>query len=171
VSQLGHPAPFIPCAIEGETGSFTGGEMTLTRQLWAAAGAVALLTLSGCGFAGDQAVAATATGSLEHLAAEANCRPDIQTDAAEIRQAICETDAGRFILATFATDAGQGAWLDQAKDYGGHYLVGIRWIAVGETNMVTALRGRLGGTLEEGRSHHAGSGGGGDNETHPGHDG
>jgi hypothetical protein len=123
--------------------------MRLTRQKLAIAGFVAVLGLAGCGSGGIPA-----TGSLEQLASEAKCTPNIQTDAAEIRQAICNNGDGRFILATFATDRGQHDWLNAAKDYGGHYLVGAKWVAVGDTNVVTALRGRLGGTIEAGVSHH-----------------
>jgi hypothetical protein len=144
--------------------------MTLTRQKLAMAGVVGVLALSGCGSGGEEAMPETATGSLEQLASEVNCAPEFQTDEAEIRQAICENGDGRFILATFATDQGQRAWLDAAQDYGGHYLVGAKWVAVGETKVVTALRGQLGGTMEEGLAHHGSSGGGG-GETHPGQGG
>ncbi|MEU8981683.1 hypothetical protein [Streptomyces sp. NPDC048309] len=134
--------------------------MRLTREKLpaGAAVAVALLALTGCGGSGEKAatqdtVPATATGSLEDLAAEVKCTPDIQTDADEIRQGVCKVSDGKFILATFATDRGQREWLNGAKDYGGSYLVGAKWVAVGDQKMVTTLRGRLGGTLEEGTSH------------------
>lgn len=140
--------------------------MRLTREKLAAGAVVALLALTGCGGSGDggtkggtaDRVPATATGSLEDLAAEVKCRPDIQTDADEIRQGVCKVDTGKFILATFATDRGQREWLNGAKDYGGSYLVGAKWVAVGDQKMVTSLRGRLGGTLEEGTSHGAHAG-------------
>ncbi|MER6343717.1 hypothetical protein ACWC10_00165 [Streptomyces sp. NPDC001595] len=130
--------------------------MRLTRPMIA----VAVLALAGCGTGGERAaqVPETAEGSLEQLAAEARCEPDIQTDADEIRQAICRRGDERFVLATFATDRGQREWINGAKDYGGHYLVGRKWVAVGETKVVRALRGTLGGTLEEGQDHGAGHG-------------
>ena len=161
--------------------------MRLTREKLAAGAAVALLALTGCGGSGDNGghsghgantdsknaaaeVPATATGSLEELAAEAKCKPDIQTDADEIRQGVCKVGGGKFILATFATDRGQREWLNAAKDYGGSYLVGAKWVAVGDAKTVGTLRGQLGGTVEEGASHHSGSSGGGGNETaHSGH--
>ncbi|MCX5334645.1 MULTISPECIES: hypothetical protein [unclassified Streptomyces] len=135
--------------------------MRLTRSMLAVAAAA--LVLTGCGSGGDDdkaAVPETATGSLEHLAAEVGCAPTIQIDADEIRQASCrKSDAdGKFILATFATDRGQREWINGAKDYGGHYLVGRKWIAVGETKTVTTLRATLGGDIEEGQDHTAHSG-------------
>ncbi|WP_369246105.1 hypothetical protein [Streptomyces sp. R41] len=149
--------------------------MRLTREKLLPVAAVALLALTGCGGSGDKAatddkVPATATGSLEDLAAEVKCKPDIQTDADEIRQGVCKISDGKFILATFATDRGQREWLNGAKDYGGSYLVGAKWVAVGDQKMVATLRGQLGGTVEEGASHHSGSSGGGGTETeHSGH--
>ncbi|MFE7648848.1 hypothetical protein NFX46_31855 [Streptomyces phaeoluteigriseus] len=133
--------------------------MKVTRPMFAVAtAAAAALMLTGCGSDGgtEKSVPATATGSLEHLAAEVKCTPDMQTDADELRQALCENADGKFILLTFATDRGQREWINGAKDYGGHYLVGRKWIAVGEeTSTVTALRGTLGGDIEEGTDHSA----------------
>jgi hypothetical protein len=137
-------------------------QMRLTRPMLAVAGATAALALVGCGADTKAATIPTAaTGSLESLAAKVKCTPDIQTDADELRQAICKMSYGKFVLATFATDRGQREWLNGAKDYGGSYLVGAKWVAVGDQKMVTSLRGRLGGTLEEGASHasHAGHSG------------
>ncbi|MFE4049981.1 hypothetical protein [Streptomyces sp. YIM B13518] len=128
--------------------------MRVTRPMRALTGAVAVLALAGCGSGGGEEQAPpTATGSLEHLAAEAKCEPDMQTDADTIRQALCAKGDEKYVLATFATDRGQREWLNTAKDYGGYYLVGRKWVAVGEEGTVTALRGVLGGTMEEGSEH------------------
>ncbi|MFD5252118.1 hypothetical protein ACFWM5_04655 [Streptomyces bobili] len=132
--------------------------MKVTRPMLAvtAVAAAAALVLTGCGSGAgtEKSVPATATGSLEHLAAEVKCTPDMQTDADELRQALCKNDDGKFILLTFATDRGQREWINGAKDYGGHYLVGRKWVAVGEeTSTVTALRDTLGGDIEEGTDH------------------
>ncbi|MFD8807551.1 hypothetical protein [Streptomyces sp. NPDC059597] len=134
--------------------------MRVTRAALAVAGAAtAVLALAGCG-SGQQEkkVPVTATGSLESLAAEVKCTPDMQTDADEIRQALCKNKDGKFVLATFATDRGQREWINDAKDYGGFYLVGRKWVAVGENGTVKALRGTLGGDLEVGTDHHAHTG-------------
>ena len=109
----------------------------------------------------------TATGSLEQLAARTECEPDVQTDAAELRQGVCATEDGRYVLATFATAEGQRNWLAEAEPYGGTYLVGEKWVAVGEPEVLGKLRGRLGGAVRSGASHSGGAGHGG----HRGHGG
>ncbi|WP_399884232.1 hypothetical protein ACGH7X_11245 [Streptomyces sp. BBFR51] len=154
--------------------------MRLTRPMLALSAAAAALVLAGCGSDGDggdggAAVPETATGSLEHLAAEAKCAPNMQTDADTIRQAICEKGEEKYILATFSTDRGQREWINTAKDYGGYYLVGRKWVAVGHEDVVADLRGRLGGTLEQGAQHGGGEHSGGEHSSghgeHAGHDG
>ncbi|MEU1082069.1 hypothetical protein ABZ368_17870 [Streptomyces sp. NPDC005908] len=129
--------------------------MRVTRPMRALTCAVAALALAGCGSGGtgEDQVPPTATGSLEHLAAEAKCDPDMQTDADTIRQALCGKGDEKYVLATFSTDRGQREWLNTAKDYGGYYLVGRKWVAVGEERTVEALRSSLGGDLEEGSAH------------------
>ncbi|MCX4667666.1 hypothetical protein OG453_13490 [Streptomyces sp. NBC_01381] len=130
-----------------------------------------LLVLVACGGSDGDDAPETASGSLEQLAAKARCEPDIQTDAAELRQATCGNGARRYVLVTFTNARGQAEWLDEAADYGGTYLIGKKWIAVGDQKVVARLRGRLGGTVEE-ASHHSGSSGGGDHEdSGPGHSG
>ncbi|MBX9362375.1 hypothetical protein ACF09Y_10700 [Streptomyces massasporeus] len=130
--------------------------MRVTRPMLALSGAVAILALTGCGGSGDKdeaAVPKEVSGSLEHIAAEADCKPNMQTDADTIRQALCKKGKEKYVLATFATDRGQREWLNSAKDYGGYYLVGRKWVAVGEQKTVTSLQGTLGGTMEEGSEH------------------
>ena len=133
--------------------------MTRKRLAGSAAGAVAaLLVLTGCGSADDAAaVPRTASGTLEHIAGEVGCKPNMQTDADTIRQALCTNKDGdfdgRFVLATFATDRGQAEWLESAKDYGGYYLVGRKWVAVGKEKTVNGLQGTLGGEMQEGSEH------------------
>ncbi|MEU3300515.1 MULTISPECIES: hypothetical protein [unclassified Streptomyces] len=142
----------------------------------AALALTAVTALTACGADDEKAPDApkTATGTLEQLAEQAECDPNIQTDAKELRQANCTTKDGKYVLATFTTDRGQREWINEANDYGGSYLVGRKWVVVGEEKVVTALRGRLGGTVETGSSHggHSGSsadGGGGHEQEHSGH--
>ncbi|MDT6982154.1 hypothetical protein ACFSUJ_09230 [Streptomyces lusitanus] len=129
--------------------------MRVTRPKLALTCAVAALALAGCGSGGHggHELPPTATGSLEKLAAVAECDPDMQTDADTIRQALCKKGDEKYVLATFSTDRGQAEWLNTAKDYGGYYLVGRKWVAVGEERTVEALQTELGGDLEEGSEH------------------
>ncbi|MFD9793979.1 hypothetical protein ACFWXK_23870 [Streptomyces sp. NPDC059070] len=123
------------------------------RNLVRAALTAAVVTLAaGCGGSGHD-TPKTAGGTLEQIAERAACKPRISTDAAELRQANCATADGRYVLATFATDRGQREWINEAKDYGGAYLVGRKWVAVGDESVVNALRGRLGGDVETGTNH------------------
>ncbi|MYV57029.1 hypothetical protein [Streptomyces sp. SID3212] len=133
-----------------------------TERAGVAIAVLALALTAGCGANDNKApqVPKTATGSLEQLASKAKCEPNISTDAAELRQANCATGDGKYVLATFATDRGQREWINEAKDYGGSYLVGRKWVVVGEAAVVATVRGRLGGEVETGSSHHAQNGGG-----------
>ncbi|MFD7326539.1 hypothetical protein ACFV9D_36600 [Streptomyces sp. NPDC059875] len=110
--------------------------------------AAVLALLTGCESAPQEA-----TGTLEQLAAKAECAPDVQTDAAELRQAKCATDDGTYVLTTFATDRGQREWLNQSKDYGGSYLVGRKWTVSGDSGTVEKVRERLGGQVETAEPH------------------
>ena len=135
--------------------------MRLTRPMLAVAGAAAVLALAGCGSGESDAAAkvpVTATGSLESLAAKVKCKPDMQIDSDEVRQAICTTSDGKYVFATFATDRGQREWINDAKDYGGYYLVGRKWVAVGTDKVVRALQPTLGGEEETGTNHSGHSG-------------
>ncbi|MDQ0943984.1 hypothetical protein [Streptomyces sp. V1I1] len=160
------------------TSTNTGARRTARAAL--AVLALTLATACGSGDDGDgrggdkdSKPPTTATGTLEQLAEKAECKPNIQTDADELRQANCTTGDGKYVLATFATDRGQREWINSANDYGGSYLVGRKWVAVGEAKVVTALRGRLGGTVETGSQHHSGSSGGsgGSEQDHSEHHG
>ncbi|MEU8570847.1 hypothetical protein AB0C51_21325 [Streptomyces pathocidini] len=126
--------------------------------------AVAGLVAAGCGGGGrdrggsEAAPSAPVTGTVEQLAARTSCEPNLQIDAAELRQGACRTGAGRYVLATFATHQGQQRWLREAQAYGGSYLVGRRWVAVGDTEVLRTLRFRLGGELESAQGPHGGHG-------------
>ncbi|AMW10082.1 hypothetical protein A4E84_11480 [Streptomyces qaidamensis] len=148
--------------------------MRVTRPMLALSGAVAILALTGCGGSGgkdEAAVPKEVSGSLEHIAAEADCKPNMQTDADTIRQALCKKGKEKYVLATFATDRGQREWINTAKDYGGFYLVGRKWVAVGHEDVLQTLRGTLGGTVEVGLNHasHAPGGGKKNEPAHSGH--
>ncbi|WP_119729857.1 putative periplasmic lipoprotein [Thermomonospora amylolytica] len=129
----------------------------------------AALLLGGCSSnapgraasAGQDGPPAVMAAGLEDLAAKTGCRLQSQTKAAELRQGACQTNRGRYTLVTFATDTGQAAWLKEAKPWGGTYLVGPRWVAVGTEQTLRSLRADLGGRIESGSDH----GGGGHGHT------
>lgn len=107
------------------------------------------LVLAGCG----QGAAATPPPervyTVEELAEKVGCTPDFQGTTSDFRQAACKTDAARYILFDFETDAKKRTWLDGALIYGGTYLVGEKWILTTMKNAdLERLRGEIGGTVE-----------------------
>lgn len=123
-----------------------------------------LLFLTGCGTGesatrGNEHIPKVKTGTLEDLAAITSCKPKVQVDADELRQGVCEISKGRFVLTTFASSKGQSDWLSEAQPYGGSYLIGKKWVAVGELALLKQLRGSLGGRVET--VTHGGHGSGG----------
>ncbi|GGS62174.1 hypothetical protein ACFFV7_00035 [Nonomuraea spiralis] len=95
------------------------------------------------------AAPASRAASMEQLTALLGCPPrKLQVDAAELRQAACDSPQGRLTIVTFATDSGKRTWLDAAQAYGGSYLVGERWVVVAAAGPLERLRARLGGELE-----------------------
>lgn len=143
----------------------------MRRVLWVVVG---VLGVAGCGAGADggageprggRPVSVSGTAGLDRLAAAAGCEPVVRSASRDLRQANCRTAEGRYVLAVFRTDRGQREWLDAADDYGGSFLVGRRWLAVGEQRVLVGLRGRLGGTVVT-SSHHSGNSGGGGREGH-----
>ncbi|MET8141201.1 hypothetical protein ABZU32_12900 [Sphaerisporangium sp. NPDC005288] len=105
--------------------------------------------LTGCGGA---RAAAGAPPTVEQIAARTGCvSPQLQVDAQELRQGMCKTARGQYSVTTFATEKGKQEWLDDALSYGGAYLVGTRWIVLGNTpEMLEPFRVTLGGTVRTG---------------------
>ncbi|MFG2191270.1 hypothetical protein [Streptomyces sp. NPDC048639] len=138
----------------------------------AAALSAVLLFAAGCGLMDDgDKVPKTATGTVEQLAKKAECKPDIQVDAADLRQGMC--DAGnkrKYVLATFKSNTGQQDWLSSAQAYGGSYLVGPKWVAAGDADVIGDLRGKLGGNVEKAPDHEGHGGGSEGGEDHGGKD-
>ncbi|MFJ9938041.1 hypothetical protein ACIRSJ_33510 [Streptomyces virginiae] len=138
-----------------------------------AAACAAVLLCGGC--AGDttapagsaKAASPAAPGtSIEEIATAIGCTAEVSVDADELRQGGCETGQGAYRMATFAAQKGLRAWLDEARAYGGVYLVGDRWVVTTQsTDALNALRERLGGSVETGTEHggpssgHSGPGG------------
>lgn len=124
---------------------------------WALLGAAALALTAGC-----SAGAKTATGAgdragtpatLDELATRTGCNLAGKRKAAELQQGNCTNSRGRYVLVSFTTDQGRDSWLTEAKPWGGQYLVGPRWVAVGTQQTLESLRKDLGGKIVAGDQH------------------
>ncbi|WP_331723628.1 MULTISPECIES: hypothetical protein [unclassified Streptomyces] len=101
-------------------------------------------------------------GSAE-IAAAIGCTLDTAVDAQELREAACEAKGNHYWVMSFSSAGGEKVWLDEAKAYGGTYLVGPRWVVVSQPEgAAEALKAELGGELQKGSTHH----GSGDSDPH-----
>ncbi|MFJ3925929.1 hypothetical protein [Streptomyces sp. NPDC090022] len=101
------------------------------------------------------------TVTVQEIAAAVGCTAEITVDAEELREGACGTGKDAYRMLTFTAEEGRRAWLAEARNYGGSYLVGDRWIVTAASAEALApLRDRLGGTVESGDSHTGGHGGG-----------
>ncbi|MFD7902201.1 hypothetical protein ACFV4G_08140 [Kitasatospora sp. NPDC059747] len=100
--------------------------------------------------------------SVEALARRIGCTAEITTDAADLRQGLCTSGDEEIWIATFPTPRAKDAWIEEAKAYGGSYLVGDAWVVVLSDTTADLLHGLLGGTVVDGADHtgHAHMGGG-----------
>lgn len=145
------------------------------RPLWraprlrAAAPAAALVVLplvTACGGGDDDKRAArgrsaTPSGSaapaagvvapakVEVIAGLTGCKVKIRTEADELREGVCRTEKGDYLITTFPEERLKETWLESASVYGGRYLVGMRWVVSAEPEMLEPLRAELGGTVRE----------------------
>ncbi|AQT75488.1 hypothetical protein [Streptomyces sp. fd1-xmd] len=139
------------------------------RPSLAAVAAACVTVLLGGGCAGQtatptsakaEAEAAAPGTSLEEIASAIGCTAEVSVEADELRQGGCETGQGAYRMATFAAQKGLRAWLDEARAYGGVYLVGDRWVVTTRSaDALNALRERLGGAVETGTAHEGPSSG------------
>ncbi|MFG2550157.1 hypothetical protein [Streptomyces sp. NPDC048581] len=131
----------------------------------ATAGGLVLLLLStaACGGGGDKEpaakgsptnVAATVAGvvapaKVEVIAGLTGCKVKIRTDADELREGVCHTAKGDYLITTFPQEKYKLTWLDAAAVYGGKYLVGTRWVVSAKPKLLEQLRPRLGGKIQQ----------------------
>lgn len=125
------------------------------------AAALALPLAAGCSAKSDASSGepkAAKPATLQQLAQQTDCRLTGQRKVAAFQQGNCKTSQGRFVLLSFTTDKGMNTWLEEAKPWGGAYLVGVRWIAVSTDKTLESLRKDLGGKIVHGRGHGPGHG-------------
>ncbi|MFD7695628.1 hypothetical protein [Streptomyces sp. NPDC059805] len=132
------------------------------RRAAIAAGLAPLLLATACG--GDDAgpaaassgpprVSATEAGvvapaKVEVIAGLTGCEVKIRTEADELREGVCRTKRGDYLVTTFPEEKLKRDWLDAAAVYGGTYLVGTRWVVSAEPAVLKRLRPQLGGSIE-----------------------
>ncbi|MFE7897851.1 hypothetical protein ACFU3E_10060 [Streptomyces sp. NPDC057424] len=132
----------------------------------AAAGALVLLPLvtacggddgdrgTGGGKAAPSVTAAPAAGvvapaKVEVIAGLTGCKAKIRIDADELRQGLCRTKKADYVITTFPEERFKETWLEEARVYGGKYLVGPRWVVSVKPALMESFRAKLGGTIRE----------------------
>jgi hypothetical protein len=123
----------------------------------AVAAVLALPLAAGCnakkaGASGD-ADRAAAPASLDELAARTGCSLVGRRKAQQLQQGNCQNSRGQYVLVSFDSDQDMTSWLNEAKPWGGTYLVGTRWVAVSTPNTLQSLRKDLGGHILSGEMH------------------
>ncbi|MFJ3863267.1 hypothetical protein [Streptomyces nigra] len=136
---------------------------TGNRRAALAAGLAPLLLATACG-GGDSGSAAASSGppkvsateagvvapaKIEVIAGLTGCKVKIRTEADELREGVCRTKQGDYLVTTFPEEKLKRTWLDSASVYGGTYLVGTRWVVSGKPAVLERLRPRIGGTMEQ----------------------
>ncbi|SNR64627.1 hypothetical protein SAMN06265355_105140 [Actinomadura mexicana] len=119
------------------------------------AAALAMPLAAGCSAASDASGGGKAAepASLAELAQQTDCSLTGKRKVKDLEQGNCKTARGRYVLLSFTSDNGMHAWLEEAKPWGGTYLVGARWVAVSQQQTLESLRGDLGGKIVQGDAH------------------
>lgn len=94
-------------------------------------------------------VPSPAPANIEKIASMTGCTAEMRTEADELREAVCVTPDGNWIVTTFPTEKLKLTWLDTASMYGGIYLVGPKWAIGAEPPLLKKLRETVGGELQE----------------------
>lgn len=129
----------------------------------AVAGSLALLPLtSACG-GGDgtaaeggpsrtptvsaQQAQVVAPAKVEVLAGLTGCTAKIRVEADELREGVCHTASGDYLITTFPEERLKETWLETAGMYRGTYLVGMRWVISAEPKLLERFRPKVGGDI------------------------
>jgi hypothetical protein len=129
----------------------TSNVMTYLRLTGAAALLVTLTACSGGGtayYGGGGAVPASAEQPLtvEDIAGEFGCKPQIQIEVVDLRQGVCKAKIGQFFVTTFASESGKDEWMNEAPEYQPH-LVGPRWAVLADLKVLKKVQKKVGGDL------------------------
>ncbi|AXG77669.1 hypothetical protein [Streptomyces paludis] len=99
--------------------------------------------------------AAPAPANIEKIAALTGCEATIRIEADELREGVCVTTRGKWIVTTFPEEKFKDIWLDTASMYGGTYLVGPKWAIGGKVEILNELHPEVGGELRKLRDMYA----------------
>ncbi|ELP68547.1 hypothetical protein ACKI1I_03945 [Streptomyces turgidiscabies] len=99
--------------------------------------------------------AVVAPAKVEVIAKLTGCEVTIRTDAKELREGVCHTADGDYLITTFPEEKYKLIWLDSAAIYGGKYLVGNKWVISAPPKLQESLRQKVGGTFEDLNDHDA----------------
>ncbi|MFG2086073.1 MULTISPECIES: hypothetical protein [unclassified Spirillospora] len=123
------------------------------QALLCAAAALTLPLAAGCGGADASDGKSAKPASLKELAEQTDCSVTGKRKVADMEQGNCKNDLGQYVLLSFTTDKNMNAWLEEAKPWGGVYLVGARWVVVSKEKTLQTIRKDLGGKIVHGDSH------------------
>ncbi|GHH82091.1 hypothetical protein [Streptomyces capitiformicae] len=135
----------------------------LTRGAALAVTLAVLPLMAACGGGGDDDKAADrATGDesspvaavvapakVEVIASLTGCKVKIRTEAEELREGVCRTAEGDYLITTFPKEELKEVWLESAAIYGGKYLVGPRWAISAKPAVLDPLKAKVGGTIRD----------------------
>ncbi|MDT0573582.1 hypothetical protein RM704_40130 [Streptomyces sp. DSM 3412] len=93
--------------------------------------------------------AVVAPAKVEVIAELTGCEVKIRTEAEELREGVCQTSAGDYLITTFPKDELKEVWLESAAIYGGKYLVGPRWAVSAKPDVLKQLKAKVGGTIRD----------------------
>lgn len=93
--------------------------------------------------------AAVAPAKVEVIASLTGCEVKIRTEAEELREGVCHTPEGDYLITTFPKEELKEVWLESAAIYGGKYLVGPRWAISAEPAVLDPLKAKVGGTIRD----------------------
>jgi hypothetical protein len=88
-----------------------------------------------------------APAKVEVIASLTGCKAKIRIEADELRQGVCHTEAGDYLITTFPEERFEQTWLDTARIYQGSYLVGFRWVISAQPKLLERFRPQVGGTV------------------------
>ncbi len=88
-----------------------------------------------------------APAKVEVIAGLTGCKAKIRIEADELREGVCHTKGGDYLITTFPEEKYKQTWLDTISMYQGTYLVGSRWVVSAQPKMLERFRPKLGGAV------------------------